>query len=389
MIFGIIGLAILSFPSLAQNNEGYEITGSLEGLKEGQKVILMSLYYGSWRMDHIDSAYVKNGAFHLTGVVPEGPREFMVALSGTGPNFHLILANGDKVTVQGNRNLDVRTFHHSFCDDYITVYGSPYTTSLRNMLPAWFFYDRTRINLKKYANQLADSLGFDGAKINEVFESINQLNKSFRMEVFNRWTNQTDSELVIAHPLLVWSLLESSGRAPFLVEAYNELAPECKNSYVAKVWRDYNSLCIGQPFPPFTLNNPDGKPLSSKDIFSKSKMTIVHFWADGSVYQKKMQDELRLLYKKYHDRGLNIIGVSSDKYGDQWRDALSREQFPWYNVSDLKGKEGVVENVYHEYGDPKQIRNTTNVLVDPQGKIVAWDVEGTEMHWYLWKAFGE
>jgi hypothetical protein len=29
------------------------------------------------------------------------------------------------------------------------------------------------------------------------------------------------------------------------------------------------------------------------------------------------------------------------------------------------------------------------VLLDNQGKIVAWDVSGAKLQYYLWKAFGE
>ncbi len=71
-----------------------------------------------------------------------------------------------------------------------------------------------------------------------------------------------------------------------------------------------------------------------------------------------------------------MIGFSSDKYAELWKEAIQRYQLPWYHVSDLKGKDGVVDKVYHEYGTDKYIRNTTNYLLDSTGKIIAYDPSG-------------
>ncbi len=58
---------------------------------------------------------------------------------------------------------------------------------------------------------------------------------------------------------------------------------------------------------------------------------------------------------------------------------------PWYQVSDLKGPKGIVNNIYHEYGNP-DYPNTTNVLLDEKGKIVAYDKTGVELQWYIARA---
>jgi len=388
MMKGIIGfISILVFIGSvkAQTENGYEITGSIEGLKEGQKVRAIMLYYGSWKMDCRDSSYVKNREFHIKGTVTDGPREYILQFDSSFA-LHLVMDNREKIIIHSNQ--DLSHFHHNFIDDYVTIYGAPYNTSMRQLLASWFFYDRTRINLLKAAKKQTDSIGFDGAKLSGIFEAIDQLNKSFEMEVFTSTPNQTDSELTIAYPLLTWPLLESSKHAAFIANEYERLLPRLKNSYAGKVMGDYARLCVGQSFPEFSLTTPDGNQLALEDVVRKSKVTIVHFWAADSYKRKEMEDELRLLYKKYHDKGLSIIGVSSDKYVEQWKDMLAQEQFPWYNVSVLKPNGGIVETVYHEYGD-SHTPNTTNVLIDSQGKIIAWDVEGVEMHWELWKELGD
>ena len=46
-----------------------------------------------------------------------------------------------------------------------------------------------------------------------------------------------------------------------------------------------------------------------------------------------------------------------------------------------------IYDVYQEGGHT--LPNVTNVLLDAQGKIIAWDPHGIELQYYLWKAFGE
>jgi hypothetical protein len=149
---------------------------------------------------------------------------------------------------------------------------------------------------------------------------------------------------------------------------------------------------VGQPFPLFILPTPDGAQLSCKEIFPKGKLTIIHFWTSNSIDKEKYQNELKFFYKKYHDKGLNVIGVYAGKYMDAWKDELTKGGYPWYNVADLKGKEGPCQRIYREPGlpnnpTPLEPNNTTNVLVDAYGNIVAWDARDVELQYYLWKKF--
>ncbi len=74
------------------------------------------------------------------------------------------------------------------------------------------------------------------------------------------------------------------------------------------------------------------------------------------------------------------------------RDHFLSNGLPWYQVSDLKGANSVVHQVYNEYGPfgPKTATpNLTNVLLDNTGKVIAYDKTGVELQWYLSKILGE
>ncbi len=115
----------------------------------------------------------------------------------------------------------------------------------------------------------------------------------------------------------------------------------------------------------------------------------MQFWSSSSYDVDGFMENLLAMYKKYHNKGLDIVGVSSDSVDTKWKRAIRFYELPWPQVSDLKGRNGIVNNVYQEYGywfttNP----NTTNVLLDNKGNIVAYDKYGMELQWYLEKLLG-
>jgi peroxiredoxin len=302
----------------------------------------------------------------------------------------LLVNNGEYIRL---RCADINAVDHSILEHHISIEGSPTNTARFYLEPAGTLYSQNIARLDHMLKVIKNFSGFDTTQIRMVMEAKNQADQAL---YFNYMQDREDSNFFAGPifsplPFLITDgiIAISNRRAPFLLKAYNNMNSEEKNSYYGKILYYKASLSAGQPFPLFTLPTPDDKTLSLQDIISKSKVTIIHFWAENSYDRKRFEDELRFYYKQYHDKGLNIVGFSSDNYAEQWKAVLQKEQFPWYNVSDLKGKEGMAEKVYHEYGEHPLIHNTTNVLIDKQGKIIAWDVSGTELQWYLWRSFND
>jgi len=92
------------------------------------------------------------------------------------------------------------------------------------------------------------------------------------------------------------------------------------------------------------------------------------------------------LYEKYHKKGLEVIGLSADTDPRKWK--IGMLDIPWLNVSDLKGDKGIVQQVYREFPNPGQA-NTANILLDSEGRIIAWDANGLELQWYLSNLLGD
>ena len=73
-------------------------------------------------------------------------------------------------------------------------------------------------------------------------------------------------------------------------------------------------------------------------------------------------------YKRFKDKGLEIIGVSFDSKKLQWSAAVEKLGMTWPQMSDLKGWESAASAIYGIRSIP------SNFLLDPEGKIVAMDL---------------
>ena len=88
-------------------------------------------------------------------------------------------------------------------------------------------------------------------------------------------------------------------------------------------------------------------------------------------------------YEKYHAKGFNIVGLSFDNTKAPWVKAISDLKMPWPHLSDLKGWKTVASEVYGVNSIPD------NLLIDPQGKIVARGLRAEGLHKKLQEIFGE
>jgi thiol-disulfide isomerase/thioredoxin len=105
----------------------------------------------------------------------------------------------------------------------------------------------------------------------------------------------------------------------------------------------------------------------------KSKYVLVDFWASWCGPCRAEMPYVVEAYQKYHDKGLEVIGVSFDNDKDAWVAAIGSLKMPWPQMSDLKGWESAAAGAYNIQSIP------ANVLIDEQGKIVAKNLRGEDL----------
>lgn len=129
---------------------------------------------------------------------------------------------------------------------------------------------------------------------------------------------------------------------------------------------------VGKEAPLFELPTPGGQNLSLKSF--RGKYVLVDFWAGWCKPCRMENPNVVAAYNKFKGKNFTVLGVSLDKEKDSWVKAISEDQLFWNHVSDLKYWNSAVVPLYSIEGIP------FNVLVDPNGIVIAKDLRGEELH---------
>lgn len=123
--------------------------------------------------------------------------------------------------------------------------------------------------------------------------------------------------------------------------------------------------------PDFTLPDPNGKMISLKSF--RGKYVLVDFWASWCGPCRQENPTVVGAFNRFKDKNFTVLGVSLDDNKAKWLKAVQDDKLTWTHVSDLKQWESIVVPMYQIQGIP------FNVLVDPNGKIIASGLRGEDL----------
>ncbi len=124
---------------------------------------------------------------------------------------------------------------------------------------------------------------------------------------------------------------------------------------------------IGKPAPAFVARDLAGKPLSL-DAY-RGKYVLLDFWATWCAPCVAEVPRLQAAYAKYHDAGLEIIGVSLDETKPAINDFIKARKIAWPQLHNASAEADLVE----AFG-VSTIPAT--FLIDPQGVVIRLELRG-------------
>jgi len=127
---------------------------------------------------------------------------------------------------------------------------------------------------------------------------------------------------------------------------------------------------IGQPFMNFILQTADGKDVNLAEVIKNNKLTLIDFWASWCGPCRNENPVVKAAYEKYHDKGLEIVGVSVDRNEAAWLQAVEEDGLPYIQVRDAEGDVG---------DDYAVVFIPCNYLYDQNGLMVAKSLRGEEL----------
>ncbi|MFK7812614.1 MAG: thioredoxin-like domain-containing protein [Maribacter sp.] len=358
----ILSLSILiALVACNQKPDGYTINGTLTGdLEDGTKVFLKKQGENNQPVD-VDTTEIKGGKFIFTGQagIPEVNYIFIDKLQGYTA---IVIENGD---------IDITAQKDSL--GLAKIEGTP-----QNELFSKYIAKAQSMSKKAIAIQ-TDMQAANGnetalASLRDEMSDFQEEYKGFEMDFIKANPNALISVLLLDKGIATRTI------APEEVQAiYDAFTPEMKGTSAAdKISKQLEALKekaergksteVGVKAPEFTAPGVDGQQLALNDMLGK--VTLVDFWAAWCRPCRAENPNVVAVYKKYHDKGLNIVGVSLDRKAEDWKKAIADDGLTWNHVSHVQYFNDPIAKMYNVDAIPAAF------LLDENGVIVAKNLRG-------------
>lgn len=138
---------------------------------------------------------------------------------------------------------------------------------------------------------------------------------------------------------------------------------------------------IGSVALEFTQNDTLGVPVKLSSF--RGKYLLIDFWASWCGPCRRENPNVVKTFQAYKDKNFQILGVSLDRPDakDKWIEAIHQDNLTWTHVSDLKFWQNEVARLYGIQAIPQ------NLLLDPNGRIIAKNLNGDKLEKKLAEIF--
>ena len=358
-IAGIL-IALITFISCQTEPKGYNISAKIDGVPNGKIVSLKAIKNN--RPVLLDSTIIKDETFFFEGSIVE-PDIHIIEIQGVQGRLPFILENKDLDVLLYKDSLGLSKIEGSKENDVAQSYMRA-VTKFRKKNEALMsqLNEARKTNDTQFLNSFRNKrqeIKSENDKFNREFleENNNSLFAMFMLENLARTKAIDVKELDKVYQSFPSDLQETTVGLRIKEKIEAALATE-----------------VGAIAPDFTAPTPSGEEITLSEI--KGKVTIVDFWAAWCGPCRKENPNMVKVYNKYHEKGLEIIGVSLDGNSRQkeprtdWLNAIEKDGLTWHHVSNLNYFNDPVAKKYNIQSIP------ATFILDIEGKIIYKNLRG-------------
>ena len=357
VVFLLLATTLISCSNVGKDE--FLLNGTIAGIPDG-KVVVLERFDDSLGAVAVDTAKIKAGKFTFKGKTLE-PEMFSVRVETVQSTSYIIIENGEI-------NMEIvkdSTFKNKFSGTYNN--------------DQLFEFNQKGIENEKKKKEFAKKFQAKFLIAQNQKDTVTMKKIQTDYENLEKGIKTGIEDYIKSHPkalisaLLIKSLFgefePNNTKIETLYKGLDKSIQDTKTrKSIIKNLKQFKVVKEGRRAPEFSAANPAGKTVSLKE--SMGKITIVDFWASWCGPCRKESPNMVKLYDEFHEKGLNIVGVSLDDDAVKWKEAIDSDKLSWTQVSNLKKWK---DPIAAEYG--VQAIPSTFVL-NQFGVIVAKNLSG-------------
>lgn len=318
------------------------------------------------------------------------PRLIVLSIKGWQGNYELLLSPGEKVEISGRvkKNSDGKGLSASF--NKLHVKGAARQDQYLQIMKTYEQHQDS-IDLSVF-NEYKDVYRLiEKAKANNDEQAIAEMYQTLHGQSYVDRVIQTFQErqnymrqTVDAYadsflgPMLLLRLagpLDKSWQPQ-----YDRMSEAARQSYYGKAVHDevYPQTVLQDKASSISVTDTLGQEQILSFGTIPGRYLILDFWASWCEPCRKEIPNLKRIYERFHDRGLDIIGISADHDEETWLEALDELQEPWANYLDVN------RQAITEY---KVMYIPATFIIDQRGVIIAEKLRGKELSDFIENLF--
>jgi thiol-disulfide isomerase/thioredoxin len=374
LLFSLV--AVLALFSCGQQTN-YTINGTVKGIEDGSMVVLSRLE--SRQSIPVDSITIQDGIFKLRGnqepdryrlTVAGVPSSFTFYITGTSEEMDIILDAEDmqKSMILGSAINEKNVAFEKEVNDI--------SASIEELMTD-YSQKRKEIseNEKLKTAEKNQQLEVLDEEIGEEYEALDEKkNAAVKQFVTDNINNIAGQKMFLQMPYVF-----DAEELESLVAKIENKTTRYAMDIVARLTDVLNSM-VGKPYIDVALNDPEDLQVELSSWIKEGNYTLIDFWASWCGPCRRENPNVVAMYKKYHDKGFDIIGISRDRNREAWVKAIADDGLVWNHLWD---KDADAAKSYAVDFIP------TMFLLDQDGVIIARGIRGEALRDKLAEIFGE